>query len=89
MKIELHFNLAQGESSKVAQFQSIEEKKDYVAAETKNLKCQELYFKYQAARTLEERRQIATEIDTTRWLFFLNWKNKGKLKVVDSGPGAA
>jgi len=69
----LHFNLAQKETYKVADFRSPELKTKYVEAEGRNGKCKQAYFNYQAAKTLTERRQAAEILDSIRYSFFKQW----------------
>ena len=67
------FSLAQSDTSKAAEFPSIELKNQYVTAEFKDLRCQRSYYKFQEARTKADSSKNAEELDATRWAFFSRW----------------
>ena len=75
---------------KIAEFPSVKLKNQYVEAEYKDLKCQDTYFRLQAARTPDERKQCAQDVDSARFSFFTRWAkvhlpkpNFSPLKPVD------
>lgn len=76
MKIGLSFCLAQDETSKVAEFPSVKLKEAYVSAEFSDLRCQKVFLDYQAARTIPERKRLASIVDDTRYAFYTRWAKK-------------
>lgn len=67
--------MQRAEEHKIAHFENPEEKTRYVDAESQDFKCRELWYQYHAARTLEERKEIAVVLDNTRWNFYKRWSN--------------
>lgn len=61
----------------VVQFPNVEAKDAYVAAESKNIKCQKAYFVYQSAVTLDERKRLSQVMYSVRHNFYKNWTAKG------------
>lgn len=70
-------------------FQTIELKDAYVSAELKNITCQNAYFDYQKARSLEDRKRTSTLMWSARYNFYKNWASKNHVsKEVPSRPNS-
>ena len=66
----------QNSTYKVLEFDSAEQKANYVEAENKDSKCIEAYFQYQAARTPTQRLEARKHLLRVRYAFYKKWMAK-------------
>lgn len=77
ISFRLSFRIGSNDSvAKIAEFPTYELFRAYIEAETKDLKCQDAYFEYQAAKLSRKRRELAKALNLTRELFFDQWAKK-------------
>lgn len=90
MALVLAFNSSRAAAFKVAEFSSITDKQRYVEAEFSNIACKDAWFRFQAAKTVADRRVAGTELDVVRWQFYKQWRQKYKPEAeANTSDGAA
>jgi hypothetical protein len=86
MAFFLSFNLARESVCKRVSFVTKEQKDAYVEAELHDPVCRELWLRYQSARTLSKRRELAESLDSHRYKFYKKWIEDNPSEVSDQPP---
>lgn len=79
MEISLSFSLGLGyrelatSTYEVVEFDTVEEKNEYVKAEYSDIKCQIAFRNYSASITMEDRYKTAILLNNARYSFYKKW----------------